>query len=236
MEEDIGKIKEKILEELSKLSDENSKEMFEKIEAMDDAEFSAFLKEYAMPLQQCLFCQISQGKIPTVKVYESKNILAVMDINPASKGHMIVMPKQHYQFLTQLPDPLLFEIFSFARHVIPSMIRTVKSQGVALSILQGKEQAVPHFALNIIPRFNDDKLDLFMQRQKIPRQEIETVASAIRKDAGESAKPPILEKKIEKEKPEEKIQEKEQPKETKQDNAGYPEHELDKFFRRRIPN
>mgnify|MGYP001594161361 CR=1 FL=1 len=249
MSEDIASLKERILEQLDELPEEQAEAMRERIEGMSDADFEAFLKEYTMPLQSCLFCQLAQGKIPTIRIYESKNILAVLDINPAAKGHMLVMPKQHYQFLTQLPDSLLFEIFSFVKHIIPSIIRAIKSQGVALSILQGKEQAVPHFAVSIIPRFKEDKINFSQKRQKIPQQELEAIAAEIRTDAGRAVKKPLQapeEKTGKFEKPikqkQESIEEPEEAEEKdiqeneKIPNAGISEEELEKFFRGRIPS
>ena len=250
MREGLDKLRDKILEQLDNLPEEQADTMREKIVNIGEEDFEAFLKEYAVPLQSCLFCQLSQGKIQTVKIYESKNILAVLDINPAAKGHMLVMPKQHYQFLTQLPDSLLFEIFAFVKHIVPSIIRTLKSQGVTLSILQGKEQAMPHFAINILPRFNEDKLNLALKRQKIPQPELENIASAIRKDASENAKQAAFAKEVSLEKPEQEAQsgeaEKEQPEEQQEEsenedkktaeNAEFSEQELEKFFKGRIPH
>lgn len=237
-------LKDKILEQIKDLPEEQADELRERIENMSSEEFEKFLQNYAVPLQECLFCQIIQGKIATIKIYESKNILAVLDINPAAKGHMMVMPKQHYQFLTQLPDALLFEIFGFVKHIIPSIIRALKCQGVSISILQGKEQAVPHFAVNIIPRFKDDNLDFALKRMKLQKDELENIAAGIRADARKTAGINVQEKtseKIEKgeEEDEEAAEEEEQTEEKEERKikaSEFSEEELAKFFRGRIPH
>lgn len=252
----IEEVKEKILEQAENLPEEQANALREKIEGMADEEFEKFLKEFALPLQECIFCQIVQGKTATIKVYESKNILAILDINPVSIGHMIVMPKQHYQFLTQLPDGLLIEIFSFVKHIIPAIIRTVKSHGVTINILQGKEQNVPHFAVSIIPRFEKDKLDFTWKRLKLPKEELEKIAVSIRAEAGERAKQ-IAEKSTsggigiegsdeeteenqeEEGNAEEETGQTEENRETKEQKTNIPEfseEELAKFFRGRIPH
>lgn len=251
---ELDKLKEEILEQADKLPEEQANALREKIGEMNDEEFEKFFKEFALPLQDCLFCQIAQGKIPTIKIYESKNILAILDINPATPGHIIVMPKQHYQFLTQLPDAPLLEIFNFVRHIIPAIIRTVKSQGVAINILQGKEQNVPHFSVNIIPRFEKDKLDFTWKRLKLPKEELEKIAASIRAEASNMAKEKTSQaesKKQVKEQQEEigglgeseggetEESEKEEPEENKEQETStqeFSKEELAKFFGRRIPH
>jgi histidine triad (HIT) family protein len=250
-------LKDKILEQLKDLPEEQANELRERIENMSSDEFEKFLQNYAVPLQECLFCQIIQGKIATIKIYESKNILAVLDVNPVTRGHILVMPKQHYQFLTQLPDSLLFEIFNFVKHIIPAIIRTVKSQGVTISILQGKEQTIPHFIVNIIPRFKDDKLDFSLKRLKLQKDELENVAASIRAEASQIAKQAIGKGRVGKKADEEEVgeveeeeqaeeiaekageneeQETEEREEGIKSSSGFSDEQLAKFFRGRIPS
>jgi histidine triad (HIT) family protein len=230
MVKDFAEARERILEQINDLPEEQATALREKIEGMNDKEFENFLKQMAVPLQECIFCQIAQGKIPTIKIYESQNILAVLDINPVSRGHVLVMPKQHYQFLTQLPNELLFEIVSFVKHIIPAIIQTVKSQGVTINILQGMNQAVPHVAVNIIPRFKSDKLNFTWKRLKLPRKELEDIAAGIIAKGQERAKQ-TAEKK-------EKIEKEEAPQNEEEaaGNAEISDEEMDKFFRGRIPH
>ncbi len=255
-------LKDKILEQLKDLPEEQANELRERIENMSSDEFEKFLQNYAVPLQECPFCQIIQGKIVTIKIYESKNILAVLDVNPVTRGHVLVMPKQHYQFLTQLPDSLLFGIFNFVKHIIPAIIKTVKSQGVAISILQGKEQTVPHFIVNITPRFENDKLDFTWKRLKLQKEELEKIAASIRAEASLMAKQAIgkgreekadegeakeveeeeqaeereQEKAGESEKQEEKGEEASDENEQKINSSEFSDEQLAKFFRGRIPS
>src|SRR3989338_4502601 len=65
--------------------------------------------------EQCIFCQIISGKIPTKKIYEDELAVAIVDINPASKGHLLLLPKEHYMIMPQVPDGLLAHLFLLAK-------------------------------------------------------------------------------------------------------------------------
>lgn len=183
---EIEELRAKILEEISKLPEEQAQELREKIADMDEQELLEFIKQSSST--QCLFCQIVAGKIETVRVYESANIFAILDINPASLGHTIVMPKQHFQFITQLPQELLYELFSFVKYLSPVLLQVLKAQGIDVYIAQGISQRVPHLAINIIPRFKDDKINLFGERKKVSKDELEKIAASIKKAVAPASK------------------------------------------------
>ena len=68
--------------------------------------------------QNCLFCEIIQGRIETFRIYESNNLVAILDINPVALGHMIIMPRNHFQFISQIPNDIIYEIFSFVKECL----------------------------------------------------------------------------------------------------------------------
>jgi len=92
------------------------------------------------------------------------------------------MPKKHFQFLSQMPNELIYEIFSFAKTISIIIIKAMNAQGITINIVQGIEQNVPHISVNIIPRYKDDKLNFLAERQKAEKDELERIRLSIRND------------------------------------------------------
>ncbi len=174
---DAEEIRKNLIEQASKLPEEQATELRQKIEAMNEEELMGIVKS-----QSCLFCEIIAKKLETFQIYESENILVILDINPISKGHMLVMPKKHFQFLSQMPNELIYEMFSFAKTISLIIIKAMNAQGITINIAQGIEQNVPHIAVNIIPRYKDDKLNFLAERQKADKDELERMSASIRND------------------------------------------------------
>lgn len=174
---DAEEIRKNLIEQASKLPAEQADELRKKIESMNEEELMGIVKS-----QSCLFCEIISGRVETFKIYESENIIAILDINPVSRGHMLIMPKKHFQFLSQMPNELIYEIFSFAKTISPIIIKAMNAQGITINIAQGIEQNVPHIAVNIIPRYKDDKLNFLAERQKADKDELERIRLSIRND------------------------------------------------------
>lgn len=108
----------------------------------------------------CVFCKILSNEIPAQKVYEDDHVLAFLDINPASRGHTLVISKEHYEFLTQMPER---EYLSYMRSV-QKIAKGLMKYTDAVNILQnnGKDagQLVPHVHIHIIPRRPADGLHI----------------------------------------------------------------------------
>ena len=187
-EEQAEKLRKKLLEELEKLPAEQTAKLKEQIKTASPAELEAFVKQQAKVAKagaegtgECIFCQIIQGTIETIKAYEDDDVLAILDIAPAALGHVLVMPKQHVQFLFQLQDELLAKLSVVVKKLVPVIINVTKAAGLDIYAAQGANQKVPHLALNLIPRFPDDKLSFEWERKKVERKELEKIAQEISK-------------------------------------------------------
>ena len=187
-EEQAEKLRKKLLEELEKLPAEQTAKLKEQIKTASPAELEAFVKQQAKVAKagaegtgECIFCQIIQGTIETIKAYEDDDVLAILDIAPAALGHVLVMPKQHVQFLFQLQDELLAKLSVVVKKLVPVIINVTKAAGLDIYAAQGANQKVPHIALNLIPRFPDDKLSFEWERKKVERKELEKIAQEISK-------------------------------------------------------
>ncbi len=130
----------------------------------------------------CIFCAIVAGEIPAIKVYEDEEVLAFMDIAPANPGHTLVIPKQHYRNIFDMPTEIGSKIMQ-AAILIANAIRTaLKPDG--LNLFQSNEaagfQTVFHFHLHLIPRWEGDPLRLPWRPSEGDTEEIGNIAAKIR--------------------------------------------------------
>lgn len=136
------------------LTEEQKKELQEKLKNMSPEQLLQLQK------QQCIFCQIVTGKIPSKKIYEDQFTIAILDINPAAKGHVLILPKEHYAIMPQVPDEPLAYLFTAAKKVSQTLLRALKMSGTNIFIANGLAagQKSQHFMLHLIPRKEGDKL------------------------------------------------------------------------------
>ncbi|MEA3378153.1 MAG: HIT family protein [Nanoarchaeota archaeon] len=111
-------------------------------------------------MEDCIFCKIANGIIPSSKVYEDEDIFAFLDIAPLNKGHTLVIPKKHFNEIYQMPDNLLGKLFS----VVKKIACALKQDNDGVNILQnnGKAagQVVGHVHVHLIPRKDNDNVNL----------------------------------------------------------------------------
>jgi histidine triad (HIT) family protein len=119
-------------------------------------------------IKDCVLCKIARGKLKSEKVYDGKLVYAIRDINPVSDGHTLVIPKEHYADIYEMPDPVLSEIMVVAKKIAEELKRTKGAPAVNLLNASGKEaqQSVFHFHLHVVPRFEKDGLDLWLKKKK----------------------------------------------------------------------
>jgi histidine triad (HIT) family protein len=103
----------------------------------------------------CLFCKIIAGEIPAEKIYEDDKVLAFLDINPVTYGHTLIIPKEHYPMMPDVPDELLGHCFIKAKELMIKIKKAMESDYVSVSV-SGID--IPHFHIHLIPRKMGDKL------------------------------------------------------------------------------
>ncbi len=109
-------------------------------------------------MKNCVFCKIIKKEIPSTKVYEDDYSLVILDIRPASKkgGHTLVIPKKHYELISDIPDEVLTKISLLIKKVSKALLKF----GEGLNVLQNNKkvagQAIPHVHFHLIPRFQND--------------------------------------------------------------------------------
>ena len=109
-------------------------------------------------MSDCIFCKIVAGEIPSAKVYEDAAKLAFMDINPVQPGHVLLIPKKHYERLTDLPDETAADLASALPRLARAAVAAARADGFNIFQTNGRcsGQAVFHVHIHIIPRRNND--------------------------------------------------------------------------------
>ncbi len=109
---------------------------------------------------ECVFCKIANKEVPAEIVYEDENVIAFLDISPAAKGHTLVVPKEHFEDLTNVPE----EIVSKVIRVVKRVTKALKSFNDGVNVLQNNGKAagqlIPHIHFHIIPRKENDNLEI----------------------------------------------------------------------------
>ena len=105
-------------------------------------------------MEDCIFCKIIKGEIPSFKVYEDDKVFAFEDISPISIGHTLVVPKRHAQNLWEIPGEDLTAVHLASQKIIQAIANVLNPTGVACLQLNGKgaNQVVMHYHLHLIPR------------------------------------------------------------------------------------
>ncbi|WP_298832145.1 HIT family protein [uncultured Planococcus sp.] len=108
-------------------------------------------------MTNCIFCKIIAGEIPSVKVYENEHVFAFMDIMPLSKGHTLLIPKTHREFVYDLTPEEAANLFSVAPKIAKAINETFQPEGMNLLNNNGAKagQSVLHFHLHFIPRYGE---------------------------------------------------------------------------------
>lgn len=137
----------------------------------------------------CIECEkIKQGKY---LVYEDSSVIAMLSERPAAKGHVILFPKEHYAIIEQMPDELIGHMLSAANRISAACFRAAGAEGTNILINNGiaAGQKTGHASINIIPRAENDGLNLQWQTATANEDDLKT-AQLILKDELEGSKKP----------------------------------------------
>ena len=134
---------------------------------------------------QCIFCEILGGNSPASFTYEDDTVVAFMDVQPITHGHMLVVPREHAVLMSEVNETVAMRTFRVARKLSAVVRGTLGATGVNLFVADGETafQDVPHFHVHVIPRYPNDGFGLtFPERYAQPpsRAALETIAAAVR--------------------------------------------------------
>jgi len=126
-------------------------------------------------MSDCIFCRIVQGEIPSAKVYEDENCFAFLDIGPLSWGHTLVIPKKHFEHITEMSAKELAALASVLPKLSAAVIEVTDAEG--LNVLQNNGavagQAVAHLHFHLIPRHAGDGLGYRWNAKRYPEGAME---------------------------------------------------------------
>lgn len=186
------------------ISPEQLKALQEKIKSMSPEELKEFQKK------QCIFCQIVSGRIQAKKIYEDDKVLGVLDINPANPGHVLLLTKEHYSIMPQIPDDEVSHVFMVVKAISNAMLRSIDAQGANIIVANGiaAGQRAQHFMAHIIPRKENDGINFVLPQKSMDEKEIEGIGNKLIAALGgivekeeQPVKVPLPESKAEEKKP-----------------------------------
>ena len=153
------------------MNEEQLKALQEKIKQMSPEELKEFQKK------QCIFCQIVSGKVQSKKVFEDSSTIGILDINPANPGHILLLPKEHYSIMPQIPENEIAHLSMAAKALSNAMLRALEVQGTNIIVANGVAagQRAQHFMVHIIPRKENDGLQFKLPQKTVQLEELEEI-------------------------------------------------------------
>lgn len=136
--------------------------------------------------QDCIFCRIVDGELPSRSVYEDGDVFAFLDVNPLAEGHTLVVPKEHDPRVGGLPDDVAAAVFTAMSELTPAIERAVDADGMTVAVNDGEAagQEVPHVHGHLVPRFEGDGVgpihSLQWKRPDLDDEALDDVAESIR--------------------------------------------------------
>ena len=155
------------LNEIIKLPREQQAQKLQPFLKTLNKEQTEFLKQHQT--QQCLFCGIALGNVKSFKIYEDNENMAVLDINPSNKGHVLIIPKAHLKY-SYNHNESIFKLANKISKKIKEVLNADSNVFIANGEIAG--QKMDHLIVHVIPRFNDDKVVFNWENNKISEEEL----------------------------------------------------------------
>ena len=136
-----------------------------------------------MKKDDCIFCKIANGEIPTNSIYEDEKFRVILDMGPATKGHALILPKEHYANLYELPEDWAAEAMVLAKRMAGSMTEKLGCDG--FNLVQNNNpcagQTVFHFHLHLIPRYENDGQEILWNPTSPSAEELKEIHKILTK-------------------------------------------------------
>ncbi len=130
-----------------------------------------------MKESNCIFCKIANGEIPSTTLYEDEDFRVILDLGPATRGHALLLPKEHYKDLFNLDDEVAAKVLVKAKRIAGRIRTGLKADGMNLVQNNGEAagQTVFHFHMHMIPRYQDDHAGILWEPGKTTPEDMEEV-------------------------------------------------------------
>ena len=130
----------------------------------------------------CIFCKLANGVFPTNSIYEDEDFNVILDLAPATKGHALILPKQHADNLYELPDETASKVLVLAKKLAKTMTDKLGCDGFNVVQNNGEVagQTVLHFHMHLIPRYEQDAQKIAWKPQEVPAEELTAVRDLLK--------------------------------------------------------
>ena len=130
----------------------------------------------------CIFCKLANGEFPTNSIYEDDKFNVILDNGPATKGHCLILPKEHYADLLELPEDTAGDAMKLAKKLAAHLMDKLSADG--LNVVQNNKaaagQTVPHFHLHLIPRYENDGQHILWNPTSPSADELKALCDSIK--------------------------------------------------------
>ena len=134
--------------------------------------------------EDCIFCKIANGEIPSATLYEDEDFRVILDLGPASKGHALILPKMHAANIYEMPEELVGKAFMLAKKMAGILTEGLKCDGFNILQNNGETagQTVFHFNIHLIPRYQGDqvKVKVAWEQGKLTDEDKEEILALFR--------------------------------------------------------
>lgn len=132
----------------------------------------------------CIFCKIAAGEIPSATIYEDEEFRVILDIEPASKGHALILPKEHYANLYELDDEVAAKVLVLAKKMITKLTDILGCDGYNIVQNNGTVagQTVFHYHMHLIPRYENDTVDIKWKAGTLTEEDKAEILSKIQEN------------------------------------------------------
>ena len=133
--------------------------------------------------EDCIFCKIANGIIPSATIYENSDFKVILDVSPASKGHTLILPKEHFDNIFDMDADTAGKLFSLAAAVARALKQATNCDGMNIVQNNGEiaGQTVFHFHMHLIPRYEGDQVTVSWTPGSATQEELNEIASAVKK-------------------------------------------------------
>lgn len=131
--------------------------------------------------ENCIFCKIANGEIPSRTLYEDDRFRVILDLGPATKGHALILPKNHYADLFALPEDEAAKAAKLAKKMGAKLVEKLHADGLNVVQNNGETagQTVKHFHIHLIPRYENDGQHILWNPGKMSDEELDSVAETV---------------------------------------------------------
>ena len=134
-----------------------------------------------MVKEDCIFCKIANGSIPSKTIYEDEKFRVILDLGPATKGHALILPKEHYADIYEIPEETIGDAMKLAKKMAGLMTDKLGCDGFNIVQNNGEAagQTVKHFHIHLIPRYKDDGQYILWEPGEVSQDELELIKRQI---------------------------------------------------------